>query len=51
MSYCGFMRRRNKGRIKGTKNVFKKKVPMGAEEEATGEVRRAVKLWWKSHHR
>lgn len=26
----GFMRRRNKGRIKGTKNVFKKKMPVGA---------------------
>ena len=26
-------------------------MPVGAEEEATGEVRRAVKLWWKSDHR
>ena len=25
MSYWGFMRRRNKGRIKGTMNVFKKR--------------------------
>ena len=30
---------------------LKKKMPVGAEEEATGEVKKAVKSWWKSDHR